>query len=80
MTVLIRPQPGLVAPLNGAKGVIQVKCHNFLRARRPATRDGPLGPETYELGERQYSVLDFAGHLSAFTRSVADVHPTGLGR
>jgi uncharacterized glyoxalase superfamily protein PhnB len=35
--------------------------------------------QTYEFGERQYSVEDFAGHLWTFSQSVADVAPESWG-
>ncbi len=40
----------------------------------------PTGePADYSYGERQYSVLDPAGHLWTFTQSVADVRPETWG-
>ena len=36
-------------------------------------------PAAYPYGERQYSVLDFAGHRWDFTQSIADVDPTEWG-
>jgi uncharacterized glyoxalase superfamily protein PhnB len=36
-------------------------------------------PETYPYGERQYSVLDFAGHRWTFTETLEDVDPTSWG-
>lgn len=36
-------------------------------------------PAGYPYGERQYSVLDFAGHRWDFTQSIADVDPTEWG-
>ena len=36
-------------------------------------------PADYPYGERQYSVLDFAGHRWDFTQSIADVDPTEWG-
>jgi uncharacterized glyoxalase superfamily protein PhnB len=38
-----------------------------------------LEPQTYDFGERQYSVEDFAGHLWTFSESVADVAPGSWG-
>ena len=45
---------------------------------RPARRR-PGKPADYSYGERQYSVLDPAGHLWTFTQSVADVTPETWG-
>ena len=36
-------------------------------------------PENYPYGERQYSVLDFAGHRWNFSQSIADVAPESWG-
>ena len=36
-------------------------------------------PETYAYGERQYTVIDLAGHRWTFTQSVADVSPETWG-
>lgn len=36
-------------------------------------------PATYPYGERQYTVLDFAGHRWTFTQSVADADPKDWG-
>jgi uncharacterized glyoxalase superfamily protein PhnB len=48
------------------------------RARRAGARIlNP--PETYLYGERQYSVLDLAGHRWNFTQSVADLAPQEWG-
>jgi uncharacterized glyoxalase superfamily protein PhnB len=38
-----------------------------------------MEPQTHPFGERQYSALDFAGHLWAFTQSVADAAPEDWG-
>jgi uncharacterized glyoxalase superfamily protein PhnB len=38
-----------------------------------------LEPATHPFGERQYSAKDFAGHLWAFSESVADVAPEEWG-
>jgi uncharacterized glyoxalase superfamily protein PhnB len=36
-------------------------------------------PVTHPYGERQYNVVDFAGHSWTFSQSVADVHPQDWG-
>ena len=36
-------------------------------------------PADHPFGERQYSVLDLAGHAWTFTQSIADVHPRDWG-
>jgi len=36
-------------------------------------------PADYPYGERQYNVIDFAGHHWTFTQSIADVDPTEWG-
>lgn len=36
-------------------------------------------PETYQYGERQYTVIDPGGHRWTFTQSVADVDPEAWG-
>jgi uncharacterized glyoxalase superfamily protein PhnB len=36
-------------------------------------------PANYPYGERQYSVLDFAGHRWDFSQSIADVAPESWG-
>lgn len=36
-------------------------------------------PADYPYGERQYNVIDFAGHRWTFTQSIADVDPTEWG-
>jgi uncharacterized glyoxalase superfamily protein PhnB len=36
-------------------------------------------PTTYPFGERQYSVVDIAGHRWTFTQSVADSDPASWG-
>jgi uncharacterized glyoxalase superfamily protein PhnB len=38
-----------------------------------------LPPETYQFGERQYSVEDLGRHLWTFSQSVADVAPEAWG-
>jgi len=38
-----------------------------------------LAPQTYQFGERQYSVEDLAGHVWTFSQSVADVAPEDWG-
>lgn len=37
------------------------------------------GPKDYPYGERQYNVVDFAGHHWCFTQSIADVDPKEWG-
>ncbi|HLH09804.1 MAG TPA: VOC family protein [Terriglobales bacterium] len=37
-------------------------------------------PTTYPFGERQYNVVDFAGHSWTFSQSVCRCSPAGLGR
>jgi uncharacterized glyoxalase superfamily protein PhnB len=36
-------------------------------------------PTTYPFGERQYSAVDFAGHVWTFSQSVADSDPGSWG-
>ena len=36
-------------------------------------------PADYPFGERQYSVVDFAGHSWTFSQSIADVNPKDWG-
>ena len=36
-------------------------------------------PVTHPFGERQYKVVDFAGHSWMFSQSVADMHPEQWG-
>jgi uncharacterized glyoxalase superfamily protein PhnB len=38
-----------------------------------------LPPTTHHFGERQYSVVDCAGHLWCFSQSMQDVHPKDWG-
>lgn len=40
-----------------------------------AGADVLIAPQTYNFGERQYSVLDVGGHVWCFTQSVDDVDP-----
>ena len=37
------------------------------------------GPRDYPYGERQYSVMDLAGHRWCFTQSIADLAPEEWG-
>jgi len=48
------------------------------RARRSGVRV-VREPQDYPYGERQYNVVDFAGHHWCFTQSVADVDPRDWG-
>ncbi len=49
------------------------------RAAVAAGAEAAGEPADYSYGERQYSVLDPAGHLWTFTQSVADVTPETWG-
>jgi uncharacterized glyoxalase superfamily protein PhnB len=46
---------------------------------RAAGADIITAPETHSYGERQYAVVDLAGHRWTFTESVADLSPEEWG-
>lgn len=50
-------------------------CERARRSGMRITRE----PKDYPYGERQYNVVDFAGHRWSFTQSIADVDPAEWG-
>jgi uncharacterized glyoxalase superfamily protein PhnB len=67
---------------SGDAGAIHVRvrdvdAHHAQAVAAGASVHGP--PETYEFGERQYTVTDPAGHSWTFSQSIADVDPATWG-
>jgi uncharacterized glyoxalase superfamily protein PhnB len=63
-------------------GRVLVRVERIDEHHERATRSGAQvlrPPTTYPFGERQYSVLDLAGHCWTFSESVADVAPEDWG-
>jgi uncharacterized glyoxalase superfamily protein PhnB len=75
--------------LTETDGLVQANSHSVMVRVEDvdghyerATRRGARvlrAPVTYPYGERQYSVLDLAGHQWTFSQSVADVDPEEWG-
>jgi uncharacterized glyoxalase superfamily protein PhnB len=67
---------------NEASHAVSVRVDDVDSHHRRSVERGArvlLTPQTYEFGERQYSVEDLEGHLWTFTESVADVPPAAWG-
>jgi len=61
---------------------VMVRVENVDRHHERASQHGArvlLSPADHPYGERQYSVVDFAGHRWNFSQSIADVDPKDWG-
>jgi len=62
--------------------VADVRAHWSRASESQVSGSGMLvlnEPTDYPYGERQYSVIDFAGHHWCFSQSIADVDPLDWG-
>jgi uncharacterized glyoxalase superfamily protein PhnB len=63
-------EPGMRAPAHGVLVRVDDVDAHCARAREP---------QSYPYGERQYGVIDPAGHRWTFSQSIADVDPADWG-
>jgi len=71
-------EPGMRAPAHGVLVRVDDVDAHCARARAAgATIAGE--PQSYPYGERQYGVIDPAGHRWTFSQSIADVDPADWG-
>jgi uncharacterized glyoxalase superfamily protein PhnB len=68
------------APPSGCSVMIRVNAidQHYQRAREHGAQV-VREPETHVFGERQYTAVDFHGHVWTFSESVADVDPSEWG-
>lgn len=65
---------------NSAEIMIRVADVHAHHARVAASGARIISPPTdYPYGERQYTVLDFAGHYWTFSESISDIDPAEWG-
>jgi len=75
---LIEQPPGT----EGCSSSVMIRVEDAYAHHQRAVQQGARvlrAPADYPYGERQYTIVDFAGHRWTFTQSIADVDPKEWG-
>jgi uncharacterized glyoxalase superfamily protein PhnB len=75
---LIEQLPGT----EGCSSSVMIRVEDAYAHHQRAVQQGARvlrAPADYPYGERQYTIVDFAGHRWTFTQSIADVDPKEWG-
>jgi len=76
--VVMEPRPGTPPCSSSVLVRVEELDKHYERARKHGAKV-VNEPANHPYGERQYSVLDFAGHRWDFSQSIADVSPEQWG-
>jgi uncharacterized glyoxalase superfamily protein PhnB len=77
--VILTAARGALSPVSIMVRVADVRAHWERVSGSQAGMQVLNEPTDYPYGERQYSVVDFAGHHWCFSESIADVDPLDWG-